>query len=479
MFSIDQVEPIAGDVKEKIMNERMRYGSVYEVIEKYLHNNGSIMIGGRIGVQLLLERERSTETFMFQYELFAENAFKHANILTNEIAKILSPGGPWQEGDFIVWLKSQSTSSAHKKYSISVDNRPIVTIIGIPPGATNIIKPVIVSSFDKKKKIAVVPAEIMLLDIYRTLYTPGEVDSWNEYLSDENQLFHHLQKREDLIRENSTGGDGGGDGGGGGDGKDISMKTRKHIEMVVMKEFIVNNSEIVLLGEHALYIINEDPIHTSIIHITTNMDAEQLTKRLDALFIKAGIKNAHGDQIFVNVKDQYFNIMKDHRLRRYVILVDTKEIMYVYNSAQYDLIPFNVVHQSNTKQFISIGNPFVILRFFLVEIWIVRWILSLGKIEESFAKKRIDSMLSQVLSLRKFMTEGSSSDKTITTISDSYFGETSEAEGLKIFQNDVNDYLGVFVSEVISHKRDIEEQKKYPDYMPQRYYKENNAYRVI
>lgn len=473
MFSIDQVEPIAGDVKEKIMNERMRYGSVYEVIEKYLHNNGSIMIGGRIGVQLLLERERSTETFMFQYELFAENAFKHANILTNEVSKILSPGGAWREGEFIVWLKSQSTSSAYKKYSIYVDNRPIVTIIGIPSGATDIIKPVTVLSFDKKKNILVVPAEIMLLDIYRTLYTPGEVDLWDEYLSDENQLFHHLQERENIIRENAI------DGGDEDHTGNITMKIRKHIEMVVMKEFIVNNAEIVLLGEHALHIINEDVMHTPIIHITTSMDIEQLTKRLDALFIKEGIKDTQGDQIFVNVKDQYFNIMKDHRLRRYVILVSTKEIMYVYNSAQYDIIPFNVVHQSNTKKFISIGNPFVILRFFLVEIWIVRWILSLGKIEESFAKKRIDSMLSQVLSLRKFMTEGSSSNKTITTISDSYFGETSEAEGLKIFQNNVNDYLGVFVSEVISHKRDLEEQKKYPDYMPQRYYKENNAYRVI
>ena len=70
MFAIDQVAPIEDDVKEKIMHERMRYGHIYETLEKYLHEHVSgvssnpkitgntIMLGGRIGVQLLLERER-------------------------------------------------------------------------------------------------------------------------------------------------------------------------------------------------------------------------------------------------------------------------------------------------------------------------------------------------------------------------------------------------------------------------------------
>ena len=69
MFSIDQVAPIEDDVKEKIMRERMRYADVYETVEKYLHDvPDQIVIGGRIGIQLLLERDRSTDAFMFHYE---------------------------------------------------------------------------------------------------------------------------------------------------------------------------------------------------------------------------------------------------------------------------------------------------------------------------------------------------------------------------------------------------------------------------
>jgi hypothetical protein len=172
--------------------------------------------------------------------------------------------------------------------------------------------------------------------------------------------------------------------------------------------------------------------------------------------------------------------MKDYRLRRYVIKIEDKEILYMYNAAHYDLIPFNSINSSeNKKLFISIGNPFVILRFLLVEIWIVRWILSLGKIDETYAKKRIDSMLSQVLSLRKRMSEGSASNHSVTTISDSYFGSTVEQSGLKIFQSESSDYMGVYVSEIISQKQEAKEQKKYPDYMPQRYYKDNGEYRKI
>jgi hypothetical protein len=471
MFSIDQVKPIENDVKEKIMRERMRYTIVYDVVERYLHGqsstkNPSIMLGGSIGVQMLLGHERGTDVYMFQYELYAENAFKHANMLTNDISAALSPKGYWQEGEFIVWLKTYASSSIQQKYSIVVDNRPIVTIVGIPNGSSAIISPVLTSSFDKKKQIAVVPAEMMLLDIYRTLYTPGENGDWEESLSNENQLFHHLQEREKIIRADVTGGSNSGE---------VTWKMRKQIELLIVSEYISNNPKIVLLGEHALYIITQDTTNTNIMHICSTLSPDDIVADIEDLLKRSGIP-----PLRVSVKDQHLHIMKDYRLRRYVIKIEDKEILYMYNAAHYDLIPFNSINSSeNKKLFISIGNPFVILRFLLVEIWIVRWILSLGKIDETYAKKRIDSMLSQVLSLRKRMSEGSASNHSVTTISDSYFGSTVEQSGLKIFQSESSDYMGVYVSEIISQKQEAKEQKKYPDYMPQRYYKDNGEYRKI
>lgn len=472
MFSIDQVAPIEGDIKEKIMHERMRYAKVYAAVEKYLSDvPDQIVIGGRIGVQLILERDRSTDAFMFHYELYAENAFKHANNLTNDIAKQLSPGGPWKHGQFIVWLKTYSSAPGSQSYGISVDNRSLVTIYGIPKGSLEIIKPVTVDSFDGKRKLAALPAEITLLNIYRDLYTPGKVDDWEEFLmSDENQLFQHLRDRETLIRKGTAGAAESDES-----GDTLDRKTRARIEMIIMQKYVVNNARVVLVGEHAMYIIMKDraKINTSIIQICSTEDIETIMVDIEKLLKTEGIKN-----VSLTMKDQQLNIMKDHRLRRTVIRANDKEILYVYNSATYDLIPFNSI-TGNDVSAIAVGNPFVVLRFLLVEIWMVRWILSIGGIDENFARGRINSMLSRVLDLRKFMSEGSKSTSTITTISDSYFGKTAEQSGLKIFQMNSEDYLGEYVSEVISQKKSAPDQKRHQDYFPQRYYAEHKEYRVL
>ena len=326
-----------------------------------------------------------------------------------------------------------------------LDNRPIITIYGIPKGSLDIIKPVMVNSFDKKKKLAVLPAEITLLDIYRDLYTPGKVDDWEEFLiSDENQLFQHLRGREKLIRKGAAEDE-------SGKPDSIDRKTRHRMEMLIMQKYIVNNPKVVLLGEHAMFIITKESesIKTNIIQISTTEDLETLISDLEKIFKSNGI------QVQLSMSDKQLNIMKDHRLRRTTIRAGDKEILYVYNSASYDLIPFNsIANENKSNSAIAVGNPFVILRFLLVEIWMVRWILSLGRIDENFARGRINSMLTRVLALRKFMSEGSKSTATITTISDSYFGKTAEQSGLKIFQMNMEDYVGEYVSEVISSKRE-------------------------
>jgi hypothetical protein len=474
MFSINQVAPIQDDIARTIMEERMRYAHVYEETEKYLaahaHTKDNVvMLGGRIGVQLILGRERSTDTFMFHYELYAENPFKHANDLTNDISKVLSPKGVWKEGEFMIWLKTFESASGASggtaKYGIYVDNRPLVTIIGVPRGTVNIVRPNMVKSFDKKKEFAVLPAEIQLLDIYRVLYSPGEVDLWEEYLSDENQLFQHLRDREKIIH-----------GAKEASAKDLSYTDRKRVVNVIMQKFIANNPKVILLGEHALYILDNEPIKTHVLHVCTTMDPSDLIAELQVL---PGVPE-------LKFSERPLNIMKDHRLNRITIKTSeatgAKEIMYAYNSASYDLLPFNTVKADTSdvsSTFMQLANPFVVLRFLLVEIWMVRRILAQGKIDETFAKQRITAMLQKVLKLRKQMSEGSASDKTITTISDSYFGATAEEEGMKIFQMSTDDYIGVFVSEIAHQKRTASSTKKYPDYMPQRHYADTGSYRTL
>jgi hypothetical protein len=65
--------------------------------------------------------------------------------------------------------------------------------------------------------------------------------------------------------------------------------------------------------------------------------------------------------------------------------------MYIYNSAQYDLIPFNLARYEKNK--IQVGNPFVLLRFLLIDYWTLRIIKLLNYIDEKFYKHRTNSIL--------------------------------------------------------------------------------------
>jgi hypothetical protein len=442
----------------------MRYSRVYEVTETYIAAHAKVvpenvvMLGGRIGVQLVLGRGRSTDTYMFQYELYTENPLKHANDLTNDIAKAMSPGGAWKEGseEFIVFLKTfegTGEPGGFGKFGIYIDNRPIITIIGVSRGTVKVVRPNVVKSFDGKKEFAVIPAEIQLLDIYRVLYTPGEVDNWEQYLSDENQLFQHLRERERVIH---------------GDAEPAEPAgSRRDIENAIMQGFIANNPRVVLLGEHALHLLDNAPIKTHVIQVCATIDTNELIAALQKL---PGVPE-------LTFSERSLDIMKDQRLRRITIRTGEKEVLYVYNAVQYDLLPFNTLRAG--KSYIQVANPFVVLRFLLVEIWMVRVILAKGKIDENFAKARITSMLGKVLRLRKRMSEGAASNKTITTISDSYFGATAEEDGMKIFQMSAEDYLGTYVSPVAHQKRTAGEKKRYPDYMPQRVHAETGSYRAL
>ena len=61
---------------------------------------------------------------------------------------------------------------------------------------------------------------------------------WEEYLSDENQLFHHLRERESAIK---------------GSDEKMSVAERKSIDNIIMQGLIANNKK---TNELHLYLIS-------------------------------------------------------------------------------------------------------------------------------------------------------------------------------------------------------------------------------
>lgn len=459
MFSCNYLQPIQNLVYDRIVQERQQYAKYYELIESYMSEflkENVLILGGNMSIDLLLTKPRSYQDFV--YELYSPWAFPHANNLANKLSEFAM-------GETNVFLKS---AIANMKYQIFIDNRAIVTVYRLMENASNIISPLTVDSY-LGKKILIIPPEIHLVDIYHTLMAPDRSDEWPATLHNENRLFHHLKTRVNLLSESTEVVEG---------SADVSQADKKAIELALLQKFVQGNEDIALIGEHALYILNRSGMSSTVIHVVSQVSADILLPKISAVIQKA-VKS----QIPVVQVQRKLYIMQDYRIKRTIIKIgdaeNQKEVMYIYNSGEFDLIPFNTItskEKSGTS--IQMGNPFVIMRFLLIDLWMVRLISSVGGINATYAEQRQRSILSKLIGLRSNISSLESTtlydDNQITDISDTYL---SGANDLRVFQDD---YIGQFQDENVSTKLLAKtSNKKYFDYVPEDYKKKNGEYRMI
>jgi hypothetical protein len=176
----------------------------------------------------------------------------------------------------------------------------------------------------------------------------------------------------------------------------------------------------------------------------------------------------------VSWKVSNVNVIKDFRLERLSIKVEGKEVMYVYNSAYYDLIPYNKVLNEGGNKFLFIANPFVVMRSILIESWIIREHLARKSIDEKFGKNKLAGMLNKMLEIRR---------KLGLRVNGMGIGTETEikkiSENMEIFQSDSDDYLGEYTPENKYIKEISADEKKYFDYYPQKYFQIHKKYRII
>lgn len=459
MFSVDQVGRIWDKFEDKIFEERLRYESIYEKIEDYIvganklpvnkdRHDPRIIIGGAMGLNLLLNRDSTNQELV--YELYTEDSLHHANSLSNEIASLVKS----EHKD--IWITRMHSRIPNIQYEIYVDFRLMVTIYTLksdPVKAYNLIQPVHVKSYDGKRELLALSPEMHLVEVYKTLSLPNEISQWEEKINEELQLFQLLEQRVKTI------------------GGEITKEERTNVENALIAKFVVGNKNVVLLGEHALKIIYgklNKQLQTSspVILVISALDPDE-----DYNMIKKIITETLGRNIPVSKLTRSVNVMQDHRILRTTIKIGSeanqKEVMYIYNSAQYDLIPFNTVTSDKNSEIIQIANPFVLIRFLLIDLWVVRWVKEMGKINEFFANKRVHNIISLIVELRKMMGDGK--------IKDELFSKKDDV--LNVFQR--NRYIGQYVDEAISIKLNMADQKHYADYYPQGYLRKNGEYRRL
>lgn len=510
MFAFDQVRAIAPEADRIITEERNDLEPFYATVENYVakfsqfeaskeaSKDAGIFVGGSLGVNMLLGKPRTLSDYV--YYLYSQQALRHANQLTNLLAEMIAKSygsakdilakadeiykavakDPKQRGQIknipepkIVMMK---TALPYQRYIIYVDARVLVQFTSLPHGSASIVKPTLAESLSTstKNKLFVISPEVQLLDLYRVLYSPAKVGEWREAMRDENNLYQHLKKRLPELKNAKKGGDT-----KDNDTKDGSGSNHDEYKLHILSQWVTSNPNVVLIGDFAIRMLLSENRGSMVQVITQKNPEEDAAKVCQMLEKQFNIKCSQ--------HTRPLSIMQDFRLQRTTVRADEKEVLYIYNCGAYDFIPFNLavtVKGGGTKakkehtnsssqkpqaQFIQVGNPFVLLRFLLVDFWTVRLLNAEGKIDAKYAQLRLDEITRLLLELRSKISELDDKSHTMS-IGDKFIGQggllrtfPSVGEGI----DSASSYMGVYEDEIQAQKNLLNQgARRFNDYYP-------------
>lgn len=427
MFYLDQLERLEPVVIEKALEDRHRFDKIYAVVEKYISDN-KLIIGGSVSVKMVTNTPK--DQFDYNYVLYSENPLSDGFNISNVCADICE-------------ATLMRTEIYGKEFCIRIQDRPIVTLTYIGKHMRDIIRPLEI------KGLLYVPPDFHLLQLYRDLYIP---QSWEDPLKDELKLYKWLKLEYGKNRKKFI---------GGADDSDF-RKIKQELKEQMLK-FLSERQDIILIGACAYNIMvdaKDDLRDLNIEILGTESIASEMVD-----WIKNKVK------LGVNLKKSDVMLISDFRLNRTTIFIsnqtDKIPILYVYNSLEYDIVPFNKAsHSMYTGQ---IGNPFVIMRYILIDIWIIKVIRAHGGIDEEYAKRKILDSYERLFNIRDQVK-----------IDKDHVQLKADNNLWAIFQPaEDSRYIGQYLSDITARKMIIKSQDFIPDYLPIKYKKEHGQYQVL
>ncbi len=389
-----------------VKSERMRYDHIYKIIETYVIEH-KLFISDPYKLTHL---ETNTDQFMdFHYSIYCSRPLEHANAITNLIYEELMV-----RKDPLIDLLVMNTAIKNEEFSISYDNRFIVKVYALqrdrPKGQSSDLAKLIIP--EVINKVPYMPAEIEIIDVYNNLYTnPTNLYAYEHFES--SMLKQVLSKIGGEVQDIS-----GGDNQGGNiiSGADDSQKNtcyeRKKDELEALKIAIVKDflpgKPLALLGPMAieLYQSGTDmcPKYDRIQLVGTWSTSELKTKLSDYL-------TTFGRRYEISDSDELdLLIPKDFRTKRVIFSMSIKTDMGIkekpfleyFNSCNFELIP--VFEFEN----ILLTNKYVLLRFLFIDLWVTKFIYSIGKLEKSsyVSKQQRTMSLIRLASKMPFVVDG-------------------------------------------------------------------------
>lgn len=459
MFVLQQVDSLKERAAVIIRAEREKHREVYKIIEQHIIEDGAIL-GSDISIHKLLRRSENEKTSReYTYDIYSENFLNFSYKLANSIAEY---SRTTLGNESMVMLKSLVP---YKIIKIFYDQRPLITVYN----RSNIhLSNVVVDKFK------ILAPEVLLIDIYQTLYLPNKADEWQDMISLESKVYRHFDNVNlDVPVVGGT--------------ESKNGKQDRYMELSVsIFEQVLPNSGNILIGEHAFY------IYTSFIKTTGWNSPIKLPSYISILSTKS-VAKIYADlepvvrKVFggetLTYKSKNVDLIKDFRLVKTTFKVGDKPVLYMYNSLHYELVPFiNYTYNYNNKPMqVKLGNIFAVSRFLLIELYFVANMLYSGKISLEYTRYKTSLFIKMCKSLRSVVV----SNNTIDTIKSRHLGKSGDI--FLIFDDNPDNYLGVNDKEEVALKNHIKKVKdlykaknqSFYDYYPQLEYANNNQYRTV
>ncbi len=459
MFSALLKTNFVNDLKKKAEEGRIKdywddFKYLFEEIEKYIGENIMIIsdVDMLIGEKMLYKNK---------YVVYCsrEHIERYANDLTNKLAQKQSS----KKGNEM-WIQLR-TGLPGKNLDITYKGISLIVIKTLSEQNINmgiIVQPIIRKGFYTDHTVRMMPQEIELIDVYKKLYSPNYAEDWEKILKVEPILVEETGKR--ISTRVFAGGFNTGN---------INVKTiQSHITLNVL-----NNSDFVLVGEWAIKLIEMGITGNYIKY--SDEKVQIITKhpfRRTFELLKSNIKDAFPDYSYeIIYKEQQLYLPDDYRTKRFTIYIQfpsttqgTKPVrdrafMDVFTNAMYELIPWipsDTFLKKTNKKYptnVKIGNPYVLLRFLMIDLWTLRIIYAKNYITKGIFYDKIKKLWNSVLKIRDPARLGGIINKAFS----------------------LENYEGVYSREDIYFKNLMHGKYRPPPYNPYSFKKKNGQYRKM
>jgi hypothetical protein len=425
-----------------IDNDRKLYDQYRLVTEKFVCDNRAA-IGGKYGVFLLTGKPLGRE--FITCDIYTDNAFDFGKRLCNELYKVKS-------AHVDSTLTYMMTEMRHLEFTIYVDTRPMVKIYRMDRyrgvdlmNVINFVKcPGFYYSTDRAL-LPVLPEELLLIDIYRSLHLPNRNAHWEDAWYLQNLLFKNYEGK---LQQRSSGKSG---------GEEVYLRdsfninTPEGINKLNDAILQVLPPDALIVGDYAVkHHIKSASKKQSFNRMRLQVVHESAQSLLDLINSKINIK--------LTLAEFKIPIPGDFQFVKHSFYANDGEtnlaVMDIFNATSYEVVPGSMeVPEGIDKPTRGINYAGILptLRYRFVDMWVLILIASMNK-----QLPNLTYLSNNILDLYYEMIK------------------LSKSEPEKLFPQNNNLYVGVVLNERVIKKRILKESGfRIPPYYPYSYFSNN------